>query len=299
MKRKVLVIAQKEFADFIWSPRFIALLATFTFITFLVGYQQGLGVSLSITGNTQVMIRAFRGVARMVGLFIPLIGISIGFDSVIRERKSGSLNVLLTHPVYRDNIIAGKLLGAVLTLLLVVIVSMTISLGTMLFVSGVKVTSIEIERIVLSMLITFFYTLIFLVLGILISIYAKDSSDAIIFGVSIWVLICLLFGSVVLTIARMITGETYLSSNQLTGIAMSLYNISPMHHYSAVVLGEIDMGYGGFNMRYDIRGVFDTGYTLYQWLSMFWTNLVIIGIMPIILLITSFIAFLRMDILIE
>jgi ABC-2 type transport system permease protein len=76
-----------------------------------------------------------------------------------------------------------------------------------------------------------------------------------------------------------------------------LVNISPVHHYAEAAVGRVDLSFGGIGgTGSTIAGIFDTGYTLTQWLAEFWMNLVVLIITPIILLITAFIAFLRKDI---
>ena len=62
----------------------------------------------------------FKQVVQSIGVFFPLIGIALGYDGIIKEKNSKSLNILLTQPVFRDNIITGKFLGISITLALVV-----------------------------------------------------------------------------------------------------------------------------------------------------------------------------------
>jgi ABC-type Na+ efflux pump permease subunit len=51
---------------------------------------------------------------------MPLLGailaIAMGFDLITREKESHSLKSLLSHPVFRDEIINGKALGGILVL---------------------------------------------------------------------------------------------------------------------------------------------------------------------------------------
>ncbi|KPQ45124.1 MAG: putative ABC-2 type transport system permease protein [Candidatus Methanoperedens nitroreducens] len=97
MKRNlgnVFVIAQKEFADNLYSMRFLALLSIVTLIIFSMSYR-------NVTEGRNMFEIGFLGVAQIIGLFLPLLGIALGFDTIVKERKSGSLNVLLTHPIFR------------------------------------------------------------------------------------------------------------------------------------------------------------------------------------------------------
>jgi ABC-2 type transport system permease protein len=169
--RNIFVIAQKEFADIITSPLFLMLAATYTLIVFTFSYRSVL--LGQYTGVESILMNSFSNITKQVGWFAPLIGIALGFDAVVRERKSGSLNVLLTHPVFRDNIITGKLLGITSILALVILFSMMVPLGTILIISGVQVGEMELMRIAVFAVVTFFYVLIFAGIAILLSIIAS------------------------------------------------------------------------------------------------------------------------------
>lgn len=297
--KNVCVIAQKEFADYIWSSRFIVILAIFTLVIFTRSHGSGIEVHNS---GSQYLTSAFMEVMQVVGLFVPLIGIILGFDTIIKEKKSGSLNVLLTHPIYRDNIITGKLLGAMTTLALVVLVSTTASVGTLLVSSGVAVNNLFLVRIAISMILTFFYVLIFLMLGVLTSILVNDATDAIVYDICIWLLTCVLFGYIGLAIASIITGQTLGFGigewDRLLEVTLQIYTISPVNHYSEVILGNSNIGWGGVSVVGNnyVGGIFDTRYTLNQWFDRYWMDIVVLIVTPLILLIISFLAFLRKDI---
>lgn len=287
--RNIFVIAQKEFADIIASPLFLMLAATYTLIVFTFSYRSVL--LGQYTGVESILMNSFSNITKQVGWFAPLIGITLGFDAVVRERKSGSLNVLLTHPVFRDNIITGKLLGITSILALVILFSMMVPLGTILIISGVQVGEMELMRIAVFAVVTFFYVLIFAGIAILLSIIASDAADSLIYNVVIWLSFCIVSGAVIIAIAAIITGQSYPFE-----LASKLANISPLHYYSEAVAGRIDLSWGGINNEPVIEGIFDTRFTLSQWFNEFWTEVTVLIVTPITLLITAFMAFLRKDI---
>ncbi len=298
--RNVVTIAQKEFADNLWSPVFLALLVTFTLVTFVFSYQQGLMQILAKEGlgrmgeSTSVLMLGLKGLAGIMTWFAPLIGIALSFDAVIKEQKSGSLNVLLTHPVFRDTIIMGKLLGSMLTLFLVLFVSSAVSVGTLLFLLGGAVSTLELTRIALYILSTFLYTLVFLSIGVILSIVVKDATDSLIYNVVIWLGLSIVFTVIVIALF-LLTGQTLTDGNGW-GIIAKISNISPMHHYAEVITGKTNLAWGGPGIESNIKGILDTRFTLSQWFSEFWMNLTVLIVTPIILLIIAFIAFLRKDI---
>jgi len=289
--KNIFVIAQKEVADHILDTGFLVLLATYTVILFASAYMAG--SMMQHEGSTLLGGFGYINNIRMLSWFASLIGIVLGFDAVVREQKSGSLNVLLTHPVFRDNIIAGKLLGAMLVLAITIVFSVFVSVGTLLIFYGVEIGCTELTRIAVFTILTFFYVSIFLGIGIIISTIAKNTTDSLIYNIVVWLSICVVFGAFIKTVVAILTGETSIEGGLITQLA----NVSPAHHYAEAAVGRVDLSFGGIGgTGSTIAGIFDTGYTLTQWLAEFWMNLVVLIVTPIILLIIAFIAFLRKDI---
>ena len=292
--RNALVIAQKEFADNVWSPRFIMLILIFTVIVFSFSYRAGMHSGDSIFHGS------FIDVAQVIAVFLPLMGIALGFDAMIKERECGSLNVLLTHPVFRDNIITGKILGSMITLALVVCVSIVTVVGTMLMISGTEVCLMELNRLFIFTILTYLYLSIFMALGILTSIISKSATNSLIYGIAVWLGLCVVSGLIVASIASIATGQMPLdlgNNDRFLELNADLQKLSPTYHYAEAVMGVPGLSWGGvLSGMPTVYGIFDTEHTLKQWWNEYWTNIVILLITPAILLIMSFIIFLRQDI---
>lgn len=280
------MIAQKEVSDHLRDSGFLVLLATYTLIVFASTYMYG-----SMKHEASSLLLSSINV-QMISLFGPLSGIVLGFDAVVRERKSGSLNVLLTHPVFRDNIIAGKLLGSMLVLAAIIVFSVFVSVGTLLIFYGVGIGQTELIRIAVFTILTFLYVSIFLGIAVLVSTMVKDATDSLTYNVVIWLFIGILFGAVLKAVVVILTGDT---SNE-GALITQLLSVSPLHHYAEAVLGKLDLSFGGFNSDPVIGGIFDTGYTLTRCLKEFWMNIVVLIVTPVVLFIAAFITFLRRDI---
>lgn len=291
----VFVIAQKEFADNLWSPRFRVLLLMFTLIIFSFSVQ-------SVKNGFNIFDMGFIDVAQIIGIFLPLAGIALGFDAVVKERKSASLNVLLTHPVFRDNIITGKIAGGLVTLALVVFISVIASVGTMLALSGVQVGLMELSRVFIFTGITFIYLSTFLALGVLISIFSNSSTNSFIYGLVVWINLIIVFGAIISVASSIATGESILdigNNRDARALNGDLQKLSPIHHYAEAVVGVPGISVGGVNVMTGQKitsGVFDTKHTIGEWFNDYWTNLVALAVMPILLFIAAFTAFLRKDI---
>ena len=217
-----------------------------------------------------------------------------------KERESGSLNILLTHPLFRDTIITGKILGAMMTLALVVCVSIVTVVGTILVISGTELSLLMLKRLLIFTILTYLYISIFMALGILTSVVSKNSTNSLIYDIAVWLGLCVAFGMIVSTTASITTGHMPLDLNDndhFLELNADIQKLSPGHHYAMSVRGVPSLSWLGVSSeRASVHGIFDTEHTLEQWWNELWTNVIILLVTPIILIIISFITFLRQDI---
>jgi len=104
-------IARKDFEDAVRSKMLWGISAVF--VAFLV---------LSLLSAEQLFPDrvtvdapvALAGVAMLAQLFIPGVALVAGYLSVVGERRSGSLRVLLSYPFSRFDVVVGKLVGRTL-----------------------------------------------------------------------------------------------------------------------------------------------------------------------------------------
>ena len=106
--RQVGVIAAKEFRDRIRNRWVLAVMLVFTAFALVIAY----------FGAAQQGAVGFRGIevtiASLVSLVIylvPLIALILGFDAIVGERERGSLDLLLSMPLTRFELLLGKYLG--------------------------------------------------------------------------------------------------------------------------------------------------------------------------------------------
>ncbi|WP_174590104.1 ABC transporter permease subunit [Methanocella conradii] len=111
-------------------------------------------------------------------LILMLLSIAIGFDLITREREEGTLKSLLSHPVYRDAVINGKLIGALSILVVVMGSVFMITLAIMLFY-GVVPTGNDLIRIAAYFVMALLYSSVFFAIATLFSTLAKNSAMSI------------------------------------------------------------------------------------------------------------------------
>ena len=112
---QILTIAGKEFRDRMRNRWVLAVALVFTVFSLAIAY----------FGGAQQGTVGFRSIeftiASLVSLviyLIPLIALLLGFDAIVGERERGSLDLLLSLPITRLELLLGKYLGlaAALTL---------------------------------------------------------------------------------------------------------------------------------------------------------------------------------------
>ncbi|RLI06683.1 hypothetical protein DRO22_00275 [Candidatus Bathyarchaeota archaeon] len=193
-----ITVCRKELADHLGSKRYIVLFALILVLSTLSAYQ---GAEY-IKDNPQAgFIAVFSGArfgfsfTSLMVFFGPIIGLSLGFDAINKERTSGSLSMLLSQPIYRDSVINGKFLAGTAALSLLTVTTIGIMSGVAMSILGFGPTLDDASRIILFTLLTILYLAFWLALGLLYSTVTKKTSTSILMSVATW-----LFFSIVITI---------------------------------------------------------------------------------------------------
>lgn len=294
----ILTIAQKEFADNVHSPKMRLLIVTLILILLSESVLEREYGRYLFKGDISPILQIF-------GLFFPILGLALGFDSIVKERNSDSLNTLLTHPVFRDNIIAGKIAGALITLFTVLLVSLAISQGLMMVLSGVRIEATELSRMIVFALVSLIYLSSFVALGLLLSTFSANPSGSFMYGIVIWAVFVITFGGTTAAIASVVSGgsafglgEDEYADERASVIYENMRCLSLTNHYSMVISGVNGMSQLNIASSSDdsaSSGIFDTGHSLMQWVTDYWTNITALIITPFLLFIASFVIFIKKD----
>ncbi|MCM1987854.1 ABC transporter permease [Methanococcoides seepicolus] len=280
-KNAVLIIAKKEFSDKLHEPSFLVMMSIFMVTLFVYT----LGSS------------SFSNVARVIGVFFPILAIALGYDGIIKEKNSKSLNVLLTHPLFRDNIITGKFFGISITLGLVVFISLIIIAASDFLISGKIVQFEALSRLMIFGIFTYLYLLTFAVFALFTSTRCKTEIGSLAWGVVIWINMCFVLGPTIIMLSSIITGQSMFEmTDKFFSTGALLFNISPIHHFAEVTVGNLDLSYGTFGIQRDVHGFLDTKYSVSYLIGHYWQNVIILLALPVILLVASYISFLRENI---
>ena len=189
-------IFRKELADHFSSYRFIILFALIAMVSLITTYMVGVALSEELGGVAKpkfvfLMLFTFTGpifsLVQFVAFFGPLIGLILGFDSINRERSSGTLSKLASQPIYRDSIINGKFLSGVVIIAIMLISILLVVSGLGLTLIGVVPGVEEVWRIFIYLIISIFYISFWLGISILFSILFRGIATSALATLAIWI----------------------------------------------------------------------------------------------------------------
>ncbi|MDD1701408.1 MAG: ABC transporter permease [Methanoregula sp.] len=199
-------IAHKEFFDHIRSRKFILIFSIFLVIAIIgmIGgiaqYEKDLksytdqrsAASSSIVqgymGDRPSVMTVFATVATYLSFLGAILGIAMGFDLVTKEKESKSLKILLSHPIYRDEVINGKALGGITALFLALAIVLSISLATLL-IYGIVPDGGEFVLIAVFGAVSFLFIFTYFSIALFMSTISSDSGSALIFTMIIFIVL--------------------------------------------------------------------------------------------------------------
>lgn len=198
--KQIGVIAGKEFWDRIRNRWVLAVAVVFTALALVIAY----------FGAAQQGSVGFRGVeitiASLVSLVIylvPLIALILGFDAIVGERERGSLDLLLSMPITRLELLLGKFFG----------LSAALSFST---VAGFGVAGVVLAaNMSLAALFHYFGFILssillgmsFLSLAVAVSVVAADRTSASGIAIALWFFFVLVFDLLLLGLLVATGGE--------------------------------------------------------------------------------------------
>jgi Cu-processing system permease protein len=156
---------------------------------------------------------------------VPLIALLIAHDAIVGEIERGTLPLLLSYPVHRWQVIAGKFWGHVLILLFATIVGYGAA-AVALTLTGADLLRQSIVAFAIMVGSSVLLGAVFVAVGYLISTLAPDRGTAAGASIGVWLLLVLIFDSALLGILVIDQGKTI-----TTGILNMLLLLNPTDVY--------------------------------------------------------------------
>ncbi|HVT58593.1 MAG TPA: ABC transporter permease subunit [Thermoanaerobaculia bacterium] len=123
----------------------------------------------------------------VIRVVLPLCAFILGYDAVCGERRSGTLKLLLSYPVPRSKVLAGRFLALwsclAAPLLLGALLSLLVAIGP----SGLPQSADDVARVGLVVLLGLWSTAFFVLLALLVSALSREDSTSLSLLAWLWV----------------------------------------------------------------------------------------------------------------
>jgi ABC-2 type transport system permease protein len=204
-------VVGKEMADYLTSARML-ILELITVVTAAgtvftatgqlretVGQDPFLFLRLFTTGREP--LPAFVG---FLVFLVPIIAIALAFDMVNGELNQRTMSRLLAQPIYRDALLLGKFLAGLFTLALVLTTIWLLIAGMGVLRLGVPPGGEEAARVLWFLVLTIAYGAVWLALGLLCSIVARQPATAAMAALAAWLFFTIFWGMVAGMLAQLL-----------------------------------------------------------------------------------------------
>ena len=304
-------LVRKELADHLKSKRFLILLLLIGCTSFASLYGAISGLSDAIQSDSNfIFLKLYTSSGSSIPSFMsfiallgPIVGLALGFHAVNSERSNGTLNRLVSQPIYRDAIIVGKFLAGTIVIA-IVIFSMGIALGAVgMAATGLVPDVEEVFRILIFLFFTVVYIAFWLAMSILFSVICRHSATSALASISVWIFFAIFMSLV----ANIVANAVYPVNDQYSAMINSLNNytlnqnlnrISPYYLYSEAVSTIMNPSVRSVNVVTvsQLTGAISGYLSLGQSLLLVWPHLTGLAALMLIAFGGSYVGFMRQEI---
>lgn len=231
----------------------------------------------------------------------PLLGISMGFDSINSELNRGTMSRILSQPIYRDYILNAKFVAALLVLSTLFFALGLLVLGFGLIFIGIPPTAEEFLRILAFSLVNIVYVAFWLNLSILFSVKFRQAATSALAGISIWLFFSIFYNMMVNLVAKAIAPSQFLTENQVISFEHFIQNLmrfNPGQLFSdatTTLLMPAVRSLGPLTME-QMQGAIPSPLPLGQSLMLVWPQATALLAGTVIFFVLAYILFMKMEI---
>jgi ABC-2 type transport system permease protein len=225
---KIFVIAKKEFYDSIKNNLFLVLVgfllvltitsiavASFDFQNKVVEFNKAVTVLLNAGKSVDSIavpqffpLKMLRGVMDYLEIIGAIIGIILGYLSIAKEKGKNTLQLLLSRPLGKYDIVSGKILGNSFLIFFLLSILVVVIYFIMWAIGGAQLTSAEVLKLLLVFLASYVYIMFFFCLTSFLVLKFKSLPNALVVSFVIWLCFVLIVPQI---------GDTMDPDNQIPG----------------------------------------------------------------------------------
>src|SRR6516225_3406478 len=230
-------VLQREIADNLLSVR-MRLMEVLVILTGTAAVYAAIGeIKQTIGEDPFVFLRIFT-VAReplpsfitFLAFLIPIVAISLGFDSINGEFNRRTISRILAQPIYRDALLFGKYLAGLATLAIFLTALWLFLTGLGILLLGVSPSGEEIARGLGFLLAALAYGGVWLALALAFSIMFRAPATAALAALSLWLLFAVFWAMIVPLVSEaLVPVDPYDPRSQMAAVntTLALNRLSP------------------------------------------------------------------------
>ena len=201
--RGVGTVALKEAADHMTSAR-MHLIMLLVLLTAIGAAYGAIGPIKEPTAEDAYLYLKLFTVAReplpsfaaFLSFLLPLVAIALGFDAINGEYNRRTMSRLLAQPIYRDAVLFGKFLGALLVIAIALLTLWLLMTGLGILFLGLPPSGADIVRGVFWLAATLAYAGVWLALAIAFSTVIRSPATSALAALSVWLVLTVFWGMI-------------------------------------------------------------------------------------------------------
>jgi ABC-2 type transport system permease protein len=241
----------------------------------------------------------------MVGFIAPLLGIAFGFDAINGERAQGTLARLLSHPIYRDDLVNGKFAAGLMAIGFAVVTVTLLVAGLGIVRLGIVPTPGEVGRMLAWVAVTIVYVGLWLAIATLASVVVSRAATSALIAIGLWLALSV-FG---LLLAQIVAGAIG-STGGVSGVEAELDRarleqllsfLNPGAVYAQATLALLNPGVSAVDVPALAQAIqlsqqIPSQLSLQQSLLIIWPHVVALLAAMVACFVASYVAFLRQEV---
>lgn len=298
----------KELADHFHSVRFKLVFGLLIAVTLASLYGALNGISDS-SSSEYIFLSLYTAssnsipsIASFLAYLTPLAGLVLGFDAINRERSQGTLTRLVSQPIHRDSVIVAKFLSGMTAIGVMVFFTGVMAGGLGLIAIGVPPEQEELLRIFSYLLLTVFYTSMWMGIAMLCSTLCRHAATSALIVIALWIYFTLFASMVTEIIANIcyplegIEGFYNMMNNY--ELQLTLNRTSPYYLFCEAVTTLLNPNVRtiGITTTESLSGAIASYLSFDQSLLLIWPHLTCMVALTMAAFTVSYIAFMRQEI---
>ncbi|TPW30759.1 ABC transporter permease [Martelella alba] len=204
-------VALKEAADHMTSPR-MHLVMLLMVLTAIGAIYAAIGQIKNTVSEDPFLFlnlftlakQPFPSFVALLSFLLSLVGITLGFDAVNGEYNRRTMSRILSQPIYRDGLLAGKFLGALLVVAINLIALFLLVTGMGILMLGLPPSGEEALRGLAFLITCLAYSGVWLAVAMLFSTVFRTPATSALAALTLWLIFTLFWSMIAPGVASII-----------------------------------------------------------------------------------------------